>query len=150
MGNFKDAEGVLKKALLEAPENSRSHYLLGVTYYWQGRDEEARDALDSTAKLDPKNSRARHYLGVVSARLGEIDKAEVAFTEAIEIDPEYGDAHFNLAVLYATGAEPAMEKARQHYERAVDLGSQPDARMEELLSASASAGSGRIPDEIEA
>ena len=46
--------------------------------------------------------------------------------KAISLEPEYAEAHFNLAVFYLQRNPPAVELARRHYQRALDLGAAPD------------------------
>jgi Tfp pilus assembly protein PilF len=53
--------------------------------------------------------------------------------KAIELDPEYAEAHFNLAVFYLQRSPPAVELARRHYERALELGAAPDPDVERSL-----------------
>jgi len=49
------------------------------------------------------------------------------------VNPEYAEAHFNLAVIYATAKPPSIALAKRHYEKALELGSGPDARLDSLL-----------------
>jgi Flp pilus assembly protein TadD len=52
---------------------------------------------------------------------------------AVEIRPDYADAHFNLAVFCLERDPPAVELARRHYRRALDLGAAPDPLVERAL-----------------
>jgi Flp pilus assembly protein TadD len=53
---------------------------------------------------------------------------------AIELDPEYAEAHFNLAVFCLQRQPPAVELARRHYQKALDLGAAPDPELETKLA----------------
>ena len=53
--------------------------------------------------------------------------------KAIELQPNYTEAHFNLAVFYLQRTPPAVELARRHYQKALDLGASPDAQLEKSL-----------------
>jgi len=132
LDQFKEAEKLLKKALAYN-DNANSHFLLGVTYFRQGKNDLATKALEHGLLITPENARARHYLGVIAVSDGRQQRAELEFKEAITIDPAFADAHFNLAVIYATADEPSIKLARKHYEEAVHFGAEPDAAMELLL-----------------
>jgi hypothetical protein len=49
------------------------------------------------------------------------------------LDETYGEAHYNLAVLYLERQPPAIELARRHYYRALNLGAEPDAELDRIL-----------------
>ena len=52
---------------------------------------------------------------------------------ATGIDPNYADANFNLAVVFATQTPPDKENARKYYQRAIELGAERDAALEQLI-----------------
>jgi Tfp pilus assembly protein PilF len=74
------------------------------------------------------------YLGVTIGQKGWYSGAEDEMRKAIEIDPSYAEAHFNLAVFYLQRNPPAIELARRHYERALELGAPPDPDVEKSLT----------------
>jgi Tfp pilus assembly protein PilF len=53
--------------------------------------------------------------------------------KALELQPDYQEAHFNLAVFYLQRNPPAVELARRHYQKALDLGGAPDAEVARAL-----------------
>ena len=53
--------------------------------------------------------------------------------KATTLNPKYPDAWFNLAVLYATSEPPQLDKARECYRKAVELGAMPDPSLEKLF-----------------
>lgn len=55
----RDAEGVLKKALLLNPHNPRTSLELGMYYYKRGTLDEARDYFDNTIQLAPDSEYAK-------------------------------------------------------------------------------------------
>jgi tetratricopeptide (TPR) repeat protein len=55
----RDAEGVLKKALLLNPHNPRTSLELGIYYYNRGTVDEARDYFDNTIQLAPSSQYAK-------------------------------------------------------------------------------------------
>ena len=83
---------------------------------------------------------------MTASQKGWSDVAQKELETATTLDPKYGDAEFNLAVLLATKPSPDMEgsRAQQQYQRAVQLGADRDAALEQLLKRSGSAPSGAI------
>ena len=56
-----------------------------------------------------------------------------AFGGELSIDPADKDACFNLAVLYMTQQPPSTDLVRRYYARAIGLGAERDAYIEEFL-----------------
>ena len=83
---------------------------------------------------DSTEPRAHNYLGVVLGRKGWLDGAEAELRRAVEINPGYRDAHYNLAVIYLQRKPPAIELARRHYFKSIDLGGQRDPDIEKSLT----------------
>ena len=135
---FEAAQQSLTKARALHPDNSFVHFMLGMSHYWQGQNDDAILALESAASLDPDNLKAHQYTGIAAARLGEFDKAEREFLEAIALDPRHSPSHFNLAVLYATGTATgdtgAYDRAEQHYFKAIENGAERDPLLERILN----------------
>lgn len=132
-GNTEKAEELLKKAVSLRLENPAAWLTLGIICMDQERFDEALAALAQAVFQAPRNPRARNYLGVVIGRKGWIDGAESELRRAVELDPTYSDAHFNLAVFYLQEKPPAVELARRHYYRAIELGAEKDAAIEKVL-----------------
>ena len=134
-----EAETLLKKALAYNFENPQSHYLLGITYYKQGKTTTAADAFEQALALDSpdespqRNARSHNYLGLINIRRERTSAAESEFLEAVDEDPTFADAHFNLAVLYATADNPDMNAAKRHYRKARDNGSKRNSTLEKFL-----------------
>lgn len=127
------AEVALKKAIEINPKDSFAATNLGIVFCKQGRFDEAIASLLEAVASDDKDHIAQNYLGICYGEKGLKGKAEEAFKRSIQIRDDYPDAHFNLAVLYATTEPPSIEPAREHYKRAVSLGSTPDPSLEKLL-----------------
>jgi tetratricopeptide (TPR) repeat protein len=127
------AEELLKKAVSLRLENPAAWLTLGMIHMDRERFDEALADLSQAVLQDPRNPRARNFLGVVIGRKGWIDGAQSELRRAVELDPNYSDAHYNLAVFYLEQKPPAIELARRHYHRALELGAEKDASIEKVL-----------------
>ena len=61
--------------------------------------------------------------------------AEREILRVLELAPDYAEAHYNLAVFYLQRNPPAVELARRHYYKSVDLGGAPDPEIEKKVEA---------------
>ena len=132
-----EAEVLLQKALVYQPNNAAAHYRLGVCYFQQNKLVDASNSFEKAARNERSNARAHHYLGIIASKMSNRARAEAEFKSALAVDPGYGDAHFNLAVLYATGNPPNLDRAREHYRLAIKKGVAPDASLERLINSNA-------------
>lgn len=130
---FPEAEARLKTIVRNEPETALAWLLLGIVYYDQEKLDHALAALAQAVVLAPKDPRTHHYLGVTIGRKGWYSGAEEEMRKAIELQPGYTEAHFNLAVFYLQRNPPAVELARRHYQKALDLGAAPDAEVARLI-----------------
>jgi tetratricopeptide (TPR) repeat protein len=131
--NYSEAEYYLERALAMDKDSGLAHYLLGRTYFLQGKLDDALAKLEEGISHDPQNAKAHNCVGVISTQKGWVSRAERAFTNAVSIDPKYGDAHFNLAVLHATKEIPDAKAAEKHYFEALHLGIPRDSAIEDFL-----------------
>ncbi len=130
---YDDAEKRLTKVVHAQLEAGTAWLLLGVIYYDEDQLDKALAALAQAAVLEPKDARVHHFLGVTLGKKGWYLGAEDEMRKAIEINPDYADAHFNLAVFYLQRNPPAVELARRHYQKALDLGAAPDPQVEKSI-----------------
>ncbi len=128
-----DGEKHLKRAVRLQPESGPAWLALGALYCDQDKLDEALAALSQAVLYAPKNAKAHNYLGVTVGKKGWYSGAEAELQRAIELDPDYAEAHFNLALCYLRRSPPAVEMARRHYTRAVELGEAPDPLVEKAL-----------------
>ena len=132
-GDSAKSENLLKQAVRLRMETAPAWLTLGMIYMDQNRFREALAALSQATLLDPKNPRARNFLGVVIGREGWIDGAQQELRRAVELNPAYADAHYTLAVFYLQEKPAAIELAKRHYFKAVELGVEKDPSMEKLF-----------------
>jgi len=130
---YGEAETLLKAAVKGAPESGLPWLVLGMLQYEQNKLDAALASLAMSAYLDPKDARTHHYLGIVVGSKGWYSAAEDEMRKAIEIDPGYAEAHYNLAVFYLERKPPAVELARRHYYKSLDLGGAPDKDIEKKV-----------------
>ena len=132
-GKLKLAEEAFRKAIGIDPNDWISQCTLGIVLYSSGRDDDAINSLTKSLAINPKNAMAHNYLAIAAARKGWYEAAQKEEDTAIALDPNYADAYFNLGVIYATGQPPNKELARKNYQRALKLGAEPDAALEQLI-----------------
>ncbi|MGF1657318.1 MAG: tetratricopeptide repeat protein [Verrucomicrobiales bacterium] len=123
----------LKAAVRAGFDDARAWISLGIVYFESQQWTAAHAALAQAVYLAPNDARAHHYLGLTFAAKGWSVAAEKCMVQAVTIDPQYRVAHFNLALAYLAREEPALELARRHYRRALDLGAEPDEFVERAL-----------------
>jgi len=128
------AESFLKRAQKLDPENAAVWMALGVVYMEQDRLDFAAGALFQVVALQPKNARGHRLLGLALGRKNWNSGAESELRRSLELEPDDAGAHYNLAVIYLQRNPPAVELARRHYYRAVDLGGAPDQSLEALVA----------------
>jgi Flp pilus assembly protein TadD len=133
--HYPEAERLLTRAVRAAPEAGLAWLILGIVQYEQQKLNAALASLSQAVLLEPKDARAHHYLGVTIGRKGWYSGAEEELRLALELDPNYGEAHFNLAIFYLQQVPPAIELARRHYQKALELGAAADPQIERSLAA---------------
>jgi len=134
-GHPDKAEELLKMAVRQRLESAPAWLTLGMIYMDRNEPDAALAALSQAMWQDPLNAKTRNFLGVVMGRRGWIEGAQHELRRAVELDPSYADAHYNLAVFYLEEKPPAVELARRHYQKAVELGVEKNPGMEKLFSA---------------
>ena len=133
LGQYDEAERLLKSSLRLKPDNATAWLNLGILYLDRDENMQALAAIAQAVVHAPSDPVARNYLGVAAGRNGWFDAAESELRRAVELRPEYADAHFNLAVFCLERDPPAVELARRHYQKARDLGAEPDALIEQAI-----------------
>jgi tetratricopeptide (TPR) repeat protein len=135
LGRAEDAQKYLKQALRVKPDTALAWMTLGVIYLNQNDIEAATAAFAQAVYLDPKNPQAHNYYAVTLAKRGWYDGAEDELQKVVQLAPDFAEAHFNLALIYFQRNPPAVELARRHYQKALELGAQPDPDFAAKLNA---------------
>lgn len=84
---FADAAGVYRKILTLDPKNASVYNELGLVLHYQGKSDEALDALKTATTLDPGLQRAWLSYGFVLTSLGRAEQARLALQKTIALDP---------------------------------------------------------------
>ncbi|HEY4015764.1 MAG TPA: tetratricopeptide repeat protein [Polyangiaceae bacterium] len=83
-----------------------------------GRNEEAKGAYEEVLRASPQHFEALTSLGALLMAMGRRSEALDALTRAVDARPDEPRAHSNLAHLIS---DESTAKAREHYERALQL-----------------------------
>jgi len=135
LGREEDAQKYFQRAIRVKPDAALAWMMLGVVYMNQDEVEAATAALAQAVYLNPKSPQAHNYYAVTLAKRGWYDAAEDELQKVIGLAPDFAEAHFNLALIYFQQNPPAVELARRHYQKALDLGAAPDPEFAAKLNA---------------
>lgn len=135
LGKMDEAQKYLERAIRVKPDAALAWMMLGVIYMNQGSLEAATAELAQAVYLNPKNPPAHNYYAVVLAKRGWYDAAEDELQKVVELAPNFAEAQYNLALIYFQRQPPAIELARRHYQKALELGAAPDPDFEAKLNA---------------
>jgi Flp pilus assembly protein TadD len=119
MGNYQEAEDLLKRAVQLVPQSAVLHNNLGGLYVDRGRSEEAEHELMRALELDPGFRLAMNNLGALYQYLGRDADAVEIFERARSAGPESYILDLNLGDSYhRLGDQPSATAA---YRRANKL-----------------------------
>ena len=105
-----------RKMVAERPNDPHAFFLLGMTDYDQGNDDESRQSFTHSLQLDPKNNDARYYLAMLDERQGNFDAARTNLEQVVSTDQNHAGAQQELGVIRLrqgdiAGARTALEMA---------------------------------------
>lgn len=95
---------------------------------------EAKQAYEKALQADPTNKVAIYKLGVLAMTNKNTNEAIRYFEQLLSIDEKQANAHLNLGILYGDFMHNKV-KARQHYQRYIDLGGRRSDEVKQWLSA---------------
>jgi eukaryotic-like serine/threonine-protein kinase len=115
--NLNESIARYREALVQDPDNSLAHFLLGVALGWQIQPE-AVPQLEAATRLDPGQGAAWAYLAAVYHDQAQYDRAAAAVERAVQTGPNLSETHAVLAIqrLEANdlpGARAATDRALQ-------------------------------------
>jgi tetratricopeptide (TPR) repeat protein len=119
----------IETALQDNPNNAELLFLQAIAL---------RDRNSSIARLKqaiynkPEFPAALYLLGIFSLEISQVQEAEIYLNKAVEQAPNFLEAHYQLGSLYSLYIPDATEKARQHFQKVIELdpegGAGKDAR----------------------
>ena len=116
LGNFKEAELWLRKAIKMSPNFAGAHINLGGLLKDIGKLQEAEMLTRKAITLNSDLAAGHLTLGNILKEMGKLEEAELSYSEAIKLKPEYADAYLSLGILLRdigqlTDAEKSTSKA---------------------------------------
>ena len=99
LGNLKEAEISLRKAIEIKPDYAIAYLNLGNILSDLGKLEEAELSIHKAIKIKPDYAIAHSNLGLILRGLGKLKEAEISTRKAIEIKSDYAEAHSNLGII---------------------------------------------------
>ncbi len=96
---FSDALKDLKSALSINDQNYRTHYYIGIVYYYEFKNRASIKALDECISLNPDYAPAYYLRAACSAEMNRVESAIDDYQKAYDLDKSLTEALFNIAVL---------------------------------------------------
>jgi tetratricopeptide (TPR) repeat protein len=90
----------LEQAVKSNPNDPRLHYLIGLKYQEEGKNQQALKAYQQAVSLNPRYSEALLRLGELKFAQGDQDGAVKALKKAIQLDPKNQTAKIFLGAVY--------------------------------------------------
>jgi protein O-mannosyl-transferase len=119
---YADAETFWLTNLRRNPDCSMAYYNLGLTYFQQGRLDEAIRQYQKVLQSDPNEIDALNNLGSALLQQGRTDEAIASYQKVLARAPDSAAAHNALALAYVQ--QGRMDEAVAHLQKA--LASRPD------------------------
>lgn len=119
LGNYAEAERLLKDALALDQDIAGVHNKLVLLYKTSGRLDDAIIQLQAILRKNSSDTDALFDLGVIYAQKGLYSQAINNFTRIIDIDATNAQAHYNLGLAYYNKKDFSL--AKEHYTRAIEL-----------------------------
>ncbi len=119
-GRNVEAIVLLRRAVLQQPDDADAHYQLATALRRQNRFDEALDAFETAARLVPGNPKPHAGAGLVLRQLGRPRDALERYERALREDPRNALLLFETAELYEELGQPGEAAAR--YRSVLDTG----------------------------
>lgn len=117
--DYHSALGLWEDTARKTPENPRAHSNIGAYLLELGRDDEARQRLETAVKLDAAYSSAHYNLGKLCEKKGDLAGAESAYATAVRLKSDFAEAHLNLGRILDRLGRPG--DAVPHFEAVIAL-----------------------------
>jgi tetratricopeptide (TPR) repeat protein len=114
----------IKSALRDNPDNSELLFLQAIALRDRNASiEKLRQAIGNKAEFPA----ALYLLGIFSLEINQVEAAEVYLKRAVEQAPDFLEAHYQLGSLYSLYIPESSEKAKQHFQKVIELDPQGGA-----------------------
>lgn len=132
---FSTLAAVLEQALRTRPEYADLHYHCGAIYRRLGRHDEALQHAERAVALNGRYINALILLADLYARTDRWADGVERLEQAIRAGADYPDVHCLMGRLFQSGGE--LDRARQEYQRALELNENYAAAREALVALAA-------------
>jgi Flp pilus assembly protein TadD len=133
IGNFSDAEPLLKKAVEKDPKNLEALLALTFCYISNKKYYKALSMAALANTVNSNNATVHRYMGIICSYLGWYDVAETEFRKAFRINPKSGETAYNATVNLIKADISKIKIAKQWYDKAIELGIEKDLVLEKLF-----------------
>lgn len=116
---YDSAETMLKSIIIQYPEVSEAHYLLGELFISTEEYNDAVLSLQRASKLEPDDAKNYVSLGYAYGRLSRFQDAVKSYLETVRLQPKDPLAHNNLGFAYLKLGE--LENAENSFKAALRL-----------------------------
>ncbi len=112
---YKDAEAILERAFLTAPESAEILFQLGRVAYDSGDRQGALGYLAHARDLDPKNAAVHFFFGMICVEMDLLPDAKKSLEEAVQLNPE--NAFYNYALGAVLIQANNSDEAARYFEK---------------------------------
>ena len=116
---YADAETFWQTTLRRNPDCPMAYYNLGVTYFRQGRLDEAILQYQKMLQMSPDEVDAYNNLGSAFLQEGRVDEAIAHYQKALAIKPDYAQTYYNMGNAFFQ--EGRVDEAMAYYQKALTL-----------------------------
>lgn len=111
-----------REAISIRPKHAEAHFRLGQILLGRDRLPQAEEHLSAAVQADPQAPRFHFFLGRTLAKQNKLDRAVEQYRKEIAVFPNNPLPYVELAAIcLARGDADSVERAIDHYSRAVDL-----------------------------
>jgi tetratricopeptide (TPR) repeat protein len=114
---FNSALWTIREIISIMPDNPKTLYLLGKTYYHMGLIDQAVAEFEKAVESESEDEEIRCHLGMAYLNKGWIDLSIVQFNRAIRINPDYAEPYLYLGAAYFK--KDLIDQAIEEYRNAV-------------------------------
>lgn len=118
-GRYKDAQGMLERALQVSPSSGQILFQLARVTYRSGDREGTLGYLAHARDLDPGNASVHFFFGMVCVELNLLPDARKSLEEAVRLDPS--DAYHNYALGAVLVQANGMDEAIRYFQKFHEL-----------------------------